>query len=101
MQRRQTLDNSDVDRICDFPGANIPGDEFNKNGALNSSQGTKSVFRGLIEDTDVTNGGADEAVEEDNDISHRIEELVESGVIDEVLDCFDFFQEMKKLKKEQ
>jgi len=101
MQRRQTLDNSDVDRICDFPGANIPGDEFNKNGALNSSQGTKSVFRGLIEDTDVTNGGADEAAKEDNDISHRMEELVETGVIEDVFDCFDLFKEMKKLKKDQ
>jgi len=40
-------------------------------------------------------------VAEDNDISHRIEELVQSGVIEEVLDCFDFFQEMKKLKKDQ
>ncbi len=38
---------------------------------------------------------------EDNGVSHRIEELVESGVIEDVLDCFDFFQEMKKLKKDK
>jgi len=48
------------------------------------------------------NDGADADVKvEDNDTIHRIEELVESGVIEEVLDCFDFFQEMKKLKKDQ
>jgi hypothetical protein len=103
MQRRQTLDNSDVDRICDFPGVDIPGDEFIENGAPQSTHEPTSILRGSIDDMAMANanGGADEAVEEDNDISHRIEELVESGVIDEVLDCFDFFQEMKKLKKEQ
>ncbi|KAK1739248.1 ionotropic glutamate receptor family protein [Skeletonema marinoi] len=103
MQRRQTLDNSDVDRICDFPGVDIPGDEFNEDGAPQSTREPTSILRGSIDDMAMTNanGGAGEAVEEDNDISHRIEELVESGVIDEVLDCFDFFQEMKKLKKEQ
>jgi len=88
-------------QICDFPGANITGDEFNKNDAPQSTQETKSVFRGLIEDTDVTNGGADEAAKEDNDISHRMEELVETGVIEDVFDCFDLFKEMKKLKKDQ
>jgi len=103
MQRRQTLDNSDVDRICDFPGVDIPGDEFNEDGAPQSTHEPTSILRGSIDDMVKANanGGADKAVEEDNDISHRIEELVESGVIDEVLDCFDFFQEMKKLKKDQ
>ncbi len=86
---------NDVERgqICDFPGANVPGDEFHENGAPQST---------LIEDVDMVNEDADTAVKvEDNGISHRIEELVESGVIEEVLDCFDFFQEMKKLKKDQ
>ncbi|KAK1739295.1 hypothetical protein QTG54_009838 [Skeletonema marinoi] len=88
-------------QICDFPGANITGDEFNKNNAPQSTQEPKSVFRGLIEDTDVTNGGADEAAKEGNDVSHRMEELVDSGVIEDVFDCFDLFKEMKKLKKDQ
>ena len=94
VRRRQTLDNSDVDKICDFPGANIPGDEFHENGA---SQTQRSGSNNLTADNAVAVKG------EDNDISHRhrIEELVESGVIDDVLDCFDFFQEMKKLKKDQ
>eukprot|EP00986_Skeletonema_menzelii_P015258 scaffold11373_cov80-Skeletonema_menzelii.AAC.1 len=85
MVRRQTLDNSDVDRICDFPGAHIPGDEFRENGAPQSFHGPKSILKGSIDDIMVkANGDADEAVkEEDNIISHRIEELVESGVIEE------------------
>ena len=102
--RRRQSDNSDVDRVCDFPGANIPGDDFHENGAPQSSTSTapKSIFTGSIDDMAIANGDADEAVkEEDNDVSHRIDELVESGVIEEVLDCFDFFQEMKKLKKDQ
>eukprot|EP00986_Skeletonema_menzelii_P007895 scaffold3154_cov129-Skeletonema_menzelii.AAC.1 len=76
MVRRQTLDNSDVDRICDFPGANIPGDEFHENGAPQSFHGPKSILKGSIDDMVKANGDADEAVkEEDNNISHRIEEL--------------------------
>ena len=104
VRRRQTLDNSDVDRVCDFPGANIPGagDDFHENGAPQSPPAPKSILKGSIDDMAIANGDAAEAVkEEDNDVSHRIEELVESGVIEEVLDCFDFFQEMKKLKKDQ
>lgn len=109
MVRRMTLDNSDVERdarsvqFSDFPGANIPGDgdEFKGNGATQSTHhGPTSIFRGSIDD-DMANGDVDEDTEEDNEISHRIEDLVESGVIEEVLDCFDFFQEMKKLKKDQ
>ena len=107
VRRRQTLDNSDVeDRICDFPGVNIPGagDDFHENGAPQSPPppAPKSIFTGSIDDMAIANGDPDEAVkEEENSVSHRIEELVESGVIEEVLDCFDFFQEMKKLKKDQ
>ena len=109
MVRRMTLDNSDVERdarsvqFSDFPGANIPGDgdEFKGNGATQGTHhGPTSIFRGSIDD-DMANGDVDEDTEEDNEISHRIEDLVESGVIEEVLDCFDFFQEMKKLKKDQ
>jgi hypothetical protein len=107
VKRRMSLDNSEVDRdaksaqFSDFPGANIPGDEFNENGAPQSTHGPTSIFRGSMDDIAMANGGADEAVDEGNEITHRIEELVESGVIEEVLDCFDFFQEMKKLKKVQ
>eukprot|EP00984_Skeletonema_dohrnii_P024491 scaffold13616_cov98-Skeletonema_dohrnii-CCMP3373.AAC.2 len=89
------------DQICDFPGANITGDEFNKKGAPQSTQGLKSNHRGLIGDMDMSNDDADEAAKEDNDISHRMEELVDAGVIEDVFDCFDLFKEMKKLKKDQ
>mmetsp|Transcript_30957 Transcript_30957/g.48484 ORF Transcript_30957/g.48484 Transcript_30957/m.48484 type:complete len:722 (-) Transcript_30957:92-2257(-) len=103
MQRRQ-MGNSDVDRGCNVPGANTSGDEFHDNVAPQSSPASKSIFKVSIDDVGMANEDADTAVKvEDNDISHRIEELVESGVIEEVLDCFDFFQEtmMKKLKKDQ
>ena len=99
------LDNSDVDRamICDSPGANIPGDDFLENGAPQSSPAPKSMLKGSIDDMAIANENADDAVkEEDNCVSHRIEELVESGMMEEVLlDCLDFFQDMKKLKKDQ
>ncbi len=101
MHPRQ-MDNSDVERgqICDFP---VPGDEFHENGAPQSTPGQKSIFKGSIDDVGMANEDADDSVkEEDNSASHRIEELMESGTIEEVLDCFvDFFQEMKKLKKDQ
>ena len=103
--KSDTVADKDVDaergQICDFPGANISGDEFHENDDPQSIR-PKPNFRGLIEDMDKANEDADKAVkEEDNGVSHRIEELVESGVIEEVLDCFDFFQEMKKLKKDK
>ena len=110
MKRPVAQDKSDVyedgdarrEQICDFPGAIIPGDECHENGAPQSFPKPKSTFRGSIEDVGNANDGADADVKvEDNDTIHRIEELVESGVIEEVLDCFDFFQEMKKLKKNQ
>mmetsp|Transcript_30958 Transcript_30958/g.48486 ORF Transcript_30958/g.48486 Transcript_30958/m.48486 type:complete len:749 (-) Transcript_30958:92-2338(-) len=93
-------------QVCNFPGAgaNVSGDEFHDNVAPQSSPASKSIFKVSIDDVGMANEDADTAVKvEDNDISHRIEELVESGVIEEVLDCFDFFQEtmMKKLKKDQ
>ena len=103
-RHRQTLDldNSDVDRvrICDFPA----GDDFYENGApQSSSPAPKSMLKGSIDGMAIANENADDAVkEEDNGVSHRIEKLVDSGVMEEVLlDCFDFFQEMKKLKKDQ
>ena len=103
MQRRQ-MDNSDVDRGCDVPGADISGDEFHDEGAaqFQSASAPKSDFKVSFGELNKANEEALTAVEvEDNGISHRIEELVESGVIEEVLDCFDFFQEMKRLKKDQ
>ncbi len=108
-QRRQ-MDNGDVERgqICDFPGANVPGDEFHENGAPQpqSTPGQSIVkFKGSMDDLDMANEDADDSVKEENNnnnVSHRIEELMESGTIEEVLDCFvDFFQEMKKVKKDQ
>eukprot|EP00985_Skeletonema_marinoi_P007268 scaffold3192_cov83-Skeletonema_marinoi.AAC.4 len=100
--QRHTLDKGDVDGVCDFPGANDPGtgDEFDENGAPQSTH-RPSIIIGSIDDIDVPNGDYDEAVEEENEIGHRIEELVESGDIKEVLACFDFVQEMKKIKKDQ
>ncbi len=105
-------DDDDAKRgqVCNFPGAgagaNVSGDEFHDNGTLQSSPEPKSILKGSIDDVGMANEDADTAVKvehNDNDISHRIEELVESGVIEEVLDCFDFFQGtmMKKLKKDQ
>ncbi len=83
-------------------GAYEQGDEFHENGAPQSASEPKSDFRVSFADVDKANEEADTAVKvEDNGVSHRIEELVESGVIEEVLDCFDFFQEMKRLKKDQ
>ena len=89
----------------DFPEDNIFVDEFNENGApqSQSSPGSGPTFRGSRnEDTDKANDGGDAAAVnvEDNDIDYRLEELVGSGMIDEVLDCFDFLQEMK-LKKDR
>ncbi len=104
MQRGQ-MDNSDVERgqICDFPGANVPGDAFHENGAPQSTPGQTSIFKGSMDDVGMINEDADNFVKkEENNASHRIEELMESGTIEEVLDSFvDFFQEMKKLKKDQ
>ena len=110
----------------DFPEDNIFDDEFNENGPprTQSSPGSGPTSRGSrkedtdkdkdkangIELTDTTRhsniseiftGNAAAAVNvEENDIDQRLEELVVSGMIDEVLDCFDFLQEMK-LKKER
>ena len=50
---------------------------------------------------DMINEDDNEAVKRGKEISHRIEELVASGAIEDVLDCFDTFQELKKLKKVQ
>ncbi len=80
------------EEVRDFPGANIPGDEFHENG---SPQTQRSGSNNLTAHNALAVKGGED------DISHRIEELVESGVIEDVLDCFDFFQEMKKLKKDQ
>lgn len=77
----------------------ISEDEFYENGAPQSTPGPKSIFGGLSEDMDMINEDDDEAVKRGKEISHRIEELVESGAIEDVLDCFDTFQELKKLKK--
>jgi len=100
--QRHTLDKGDVDGVCDFPGANDPGtgDEFDENGAPQSTH-RPSIVIGSIDDIAVPNEDSDKAVEEENEIGHRIEELVESGDIKEVLACFDFVQEMKKIKKDQ
>ena len=92
----------------DFPDDNIFDDEFNENSAPQSltSFGSGPTFRGskeeTKEETDKANGGGDAAAVnvEDDDIDQRLEALVESGMIDEVLDCFDFLQEMK-LKKDR
>ena len=84
----------------DLPEDNIFGDESNENSApqSQSSPGSRPTFRGSSEDTDKCNDGGDAAVNvEDNDIGHRLKELVESGMIDEVLDYFDFL----KLKKDR
>ena len=94
----EIIDDARRGQIVDFPGASVPGDEFHEN----ATTGPSSIFKGFTIEMNQTNENADEAVEEeDNDIGHRIEELVESGAIEEVLDCFDFFQELKKLKKDQ
>ena len=82
-------------------GDGIPDGEFNENAAkegvseakpIASSPNDDNMAMAAVTDSD---GVAEVAA----DISHRIEQLVESGVMEEVLDCFDFFQEVKKLKK--
>ena len=90
----QTHDHSDVDRT---------GDDFHENGAPQSSAAPKSILKGSIDEMAIANENADDDMKEgDNDASHRIEKLVESGMMEEVLlDCLDFFQDMKKLKKDQ
>ena len=88
----------------DFPEDDISEDEFKENSApqSRSSPGSGPTFRGSNEDTDKANDGSDAAAMtvDDYDTDHRLEALVESGMIDEVLDCFDFLQEMK-LKKDR
>ena len=71
----------------------ISEDEFYENGARQSTPGPKSIFGGLSEDMDMINEDDNEAVKRGKEISHRIEELVASGAIEDVLDCFDTFQE--------
>lgn len=94
-------DAAKIVRFSVSTGASDLVEEFKENGGdteIVSRQ--RSIFRGSIDDLACERADSDE--EEDNKfISHRIEELVESGVIEEVLNCFDFFQEMKKLKKNQ
>ena len=93
-RHQQALGDSDVDRT---------GDDFHDNGAPRSSAAPKSILKGSTDGMAITIENADDAVrEEGNDASHRIEKLVESGMMEEVLlDCLDFFQDMKKLKKDQ
>ncbi len=97
------VDEDDTKRgqVYNFPGANVPGDAFHDNVAPQSSPAPKSILKGLIEDMDKATDTAVNVGDNGMSHRHRIEELVESGVIGEVLDCFDFFQEMKKLKKDQ
>lgn len=113
VQRRTTADSDDkataarsVQFSQDFPGINIPIDSFEENGggggvAPQSPHGPTSILRGSIDDMAKDYDSDAHNAEEDNEMNHRVQELVESGVIEEVLDCFDFFQEMKKLKKNQ
>ena len=87
----------------DFSEANLPGGEFHENSAPQSHSSPRlgSTSRGSSADTDKADIDSGAAVEaKDNDISNRLKELVESGMIDEVLDCFDFLQAMK-LKKDR
>ena len=79
-------------------------DDFDEKGAPQSRNRhePKSILRDSINDGIPTVNGVSEEVDEDeNKIGNRIEQLVESGAMGEVLDCFDFFQEMKKKKKDQ
>jgi hypothetical protein len=112
VRRRTTADSNDVAASArsvqfsqDFPGVSIPIDSFEENGvgvgggAPQSPHGPTSLFRGSIDDMAKEYDPDAHNAEEDNEMNHRVQELVESGVIEEVLDCFDFFQEMRKLKK--
>jgi hypothetical protein len=113
VRRRTTADSNDIAASArsvqfsqDFPGISIPIDSFEENGggggsgvAPQSPHGPTSIFRGSIDDMAKEYDSDAHNAEEDNEMNHRVQELVESGVIEEVLDCFDFFQEMKKLKK--
>ena len=78
-------------QVCDSTGAGIPGDELNNHNVPQSTPDPNSNLTSPI-------GGGGERNEE---ISRRMEQIVESGLVEEVLDCFDFFQEIKKLKKDQ
>ena len=93
-RHHQTLGDGDVDRT---------GDDFHDNGAPRSSAAPKTILKGPTDGMAITIENADDALrEEGNDVSQRIEELImQSSAMEEVLlDCVDFFQEMKKLKKD-